>query len=180
MRFALVDHDTNYFTKPEQLESVYRKIWDKIPISLSVVPFHACTKSRAIPREYWQGNRIFPIGGNKELVEFLKRKISENKISILMHGYNHRDYENGYEFEVGDRLYEKVKEGKKYLQELFEVEIKTFAPPHNSLSKEGMKAVIANKLNILGSFSFRPSRRPFEMKNFQYFLKRKYFQWKNK
>jgi len=35
MRFALVDHDTNYFTKPEQLENVYEKIWDKIPICLS-------------------------------------------------------------------------------------------------------------------------------------------------
>jgi len=35
MRFALVDHDTNYFTKPEQVESVYKKIWEKIPICLS-------------------------------------------------------------------------------------------------------------------------------------------------
>ncbi|MFQ5867215.1 MAG: hypothetical protein ACE5IT_04380 [bacterium] len=93
MRFALVDHDTNYFTKSEQLESVYGKIWDKMPVSLSVVPFHACTKSGAIPREYWQGDRIFPISDNKELVEFLKRKISENKISILMHGYSRKDYE---------------------------------------------------------------------------------------
>jgi len=173
MRFALVDHDTNYFTKPEQLENVYEKIWDKIPICLSIVPFHACTKSGAIPQEYWQGDRIFPIGENKKLVEFLKSKISENKISILMHGYSHKNYENGYEFEVGDRLYEKVKEGKKYLEETFGVEIKTFAPPHNSLSKEGMKAVIANKLNILGSFSFRLSQRPFQLKNIFYFLKRR-------
>jgi len=180
MRFALVDHDTNYFTKPEQLENVYEKIWDKIPISLSVVPFHACTKSGAIPREYWQGDRIFPIGENKKLVEFLKRKIKENKVSILMHGYSHKNYENGHEFEVGDRLYEKVKEGKKYLEETFGVEIKTFAPPHNSLSKEGMKAVTANRLNILGSFSFRPSQRPFEMRNIFYFSKRQYFRWKEK
>jgi len=92
MRFALVDHDTNYFTKPAQLESVYGEIWGKIPISLSVVPFHACTKSGAIPQEYWQGDRIFPIGENKKLVEFLKRKIDENKISILMHGCNDKDY----------------------------------------------------------------------------------------
>ena len=180
MRFALVDHDTNYFTKPEQLESVYEKIWEKIPICLSIVPFHACTKSGAIPQEYWQGDRIFPIGENKKLVEFIKRKINENKISILMHGYSHKDYENGYEFEVGDRLYEKVKEGKKYLQELFQVEIKTFAPPHNTLSKEGMKAVITNKLNILGSFSFRLFQRPFQLKNIFYFLKRRSFQRKNK
>jgi len=180
MRFALVDHDTNYFTKSEQLESVYGKIWDKMPVSLSVVPFHACTKSGAIPREYWQGDRIFPIGENKELVEFLKRKISENEVSILMHGYNHRDYENGYEFEVGENLYQKVKKGKKYLEELFEVEIKTFAPPHNALSKEGMKAVIANKLNILGSYSFRVFQRPFQPRNIFYFLKRKFFQRRNK
>jgi len=179
MRFVVVDHDTNYFTKPEQLENVYGKIWDKIPISLSVVPFHACTKSGAIPQEYWQGNRIFPIGENKELVEFLKRKISENKVSILMHGYSHRDYENGYEFEVGENLYEKVKEGKKYLEETFRVEIRTFVPPHNSLSKEGMKAVIANRLNILGSLSFRPSRRPFEVRYIFNLFRRKFFQLKS-
>ena len=180
MRFALVDHDTNYFTKPEQLENVYGEIWDKIPISLSVVPFHACTKSGAIPRQYWQGDRTFPIGENKKLVEFLKRKIRENKVSILIHGYSHKDYENGHEFEVGENLYEKLKEGKKYLEETFGVEIKTFAPPHNSLSKEGMKAVIANKLNILGSFSFRLSQRPFRLKNISYFLKRRSFQRKNR
>lgn len=179
MRFALVDHDTNYFTKPEQLENVYGKIWDKITISLSVVPFHACTKSGAIPREYWQGDRIFPIGENKELVEFLKRKIRENKVSILLHGYSHKDYENGYEFEVGEDLYEKVKEGKKYLEETFGVEIKTFAPPHNSLSRKGMKAVIANRLNIIGSLSFRPSRRPFEVRYIFNLFRRKFFQLKS-
>jgi len=179
MRFAIVDHDTNYFTKPEQLENVYGRIWDEVPISLSVVPFHASTKSGAIPREYWQGDRIFPIGENKELVKFLKRKISENKVSILMHGYSHKDYENGYEFEVGEGLYEKVKEGKKYLEETFGVEIKTFIPPHNSLSKEGMKAVIANRLNILGSLSFRPSRRPFEVRYIFNLFRRKFFQLKS-
>jgi len=35
MRFALVDHDTNYFTKSEQLDNVYGKICDRIPICLS-------------------------------------------------------------------------------------------------------------------------------------------------
>ena len=82
-----------------------------------------------------------------------------------MHGYSHKDYKHGHEFEVGDNLYKKVKEGKKYLEGTFGVEIKTFVPPHNTLSKEGMKAIIANKLNILGSFSFRLSQRPFQLKN---------------
>jgi len=39
MRFALVDQDTNYFTKPEQLESVYKKIWNEIPIFELWIPF---------------------------------------------------------------------------------------------------------------------------------------------
>jgi len=180
MKFAIRDDDTNFFTNPEDLEKIYSRIWNICPISLTVVPFIASMKSPAIPEKYWQGDRIFSIGENKKLVEFLKSKISENKISILMHGYSHKNYENGYEFEVGENLYEKVRKGKKYLQELFEVEIKTFVPPHNSLSKEGMKAVIANKLNILGSFSFRLSQRPFQLKNIFYFLKRKNFQGKNK
>lgn len=176
MRFALIDHDTNYFTKPEQLENVYGKIWDKIPISLSVVPFHACTKSGAIPQEYWEGDRIFPIGENRKLVNFLKKKIEKNIVSILMHGYSHKDYDNGYEFEVGENLYEKVKGGKKYLEEIFGVEIRTFVPPHNSLSKEGLKAVIANKLNIVGSLSFHPSKRAFDMKYILNLFRRKLFQ----
>jgi len=179
MRFALVDYDTNYFTKAESLQTIYGKIWDKVPISLAVVPFHACTKSGAIPQEYWQGNRIFPIGENKELVEFLRRKIRENKISILMHGYSHKDYENGYEFEVRANLFEKVKEGKKYLEETFGVEIKTFSPPHNSFSREGMKAVIANGLDIFGAISFHPRRRPFEMRYLSNLFRRKFFQLKS-
>jgi len=176
MRFALVDHDANYFTKPEGLQNVYGEIWDRIPISLAVVPFHACTKTGAIPPEYWAGDRVFPIGENKELVDFLKKKIRERKVSILMHGYGHRNYEKGYEFEAGDDLYEKVKEGKRYLEGIFGVKIKTFVPPHNSLSKEGMKAVTSNKLNIVGSLSFAPSKRPFEAKYIFNLFRRKLFQ----
>jgi hypothetical protein len=174
MKLAIRDDDTCYFTKPEQLEMVYGKIWDKIPVSLSVVPFHACTKSGSVPKQYWSGNKIFPIGENEELVRFLKKKIREGKVSIMLHGYSHKDDENGYEFVAGDTLHSKVREGKEYLEELFEVEIKTFVPPHNSLSKEGAKAVIDNGLNILGS-SPTPFNRPFDIKVFTYLLKRIHF-----
>jgi hypothetical protein len=52
MRFAIRDDDTNYFTQPEQLARVYGAVWEVCPVSLSVVPFQACTRSGAIPREY--------------------------------------------------------------------------------------------------------------------------------
>lgn len=180
MRFAIRDDDTNYFTEPEELVRIYGNIWDKCPISLSVVPFHTGAKTGAIPEKYWGSDKIFPIGENKKLVEFLREKIKEGKICIMLHGYSHKDYQNGYEFEVGDNLYSKVKEGKKYLEEIFGIEIKTFVPPHNSLSKEGFKAVIRNNLNIANVHSFRLSKRPFSLNNVIPFLKQKYYIWRYK
>ena len=83
MLFAICDDDTNYFTKPQDLIDNYDEVWSICPISLSVVPFHTCTKSGAIPKEYWSGDDVFLIGNNKELVRFLRGKIREDKVSIL-------------------------------------------------------------------------------------------------
>lgn len=180
IKFAIRDDDINYFTKPEELEGIYKNIWDKIPISLAVVPFQSCTKTGAVPEKHWNGNEVFPIENNNELVSFLKGKIRENKVSIMLHGYSHKDYKNGHEFGAGENLHEKVKEGRTYLENLFSVKIKTFVPPHNFLSKKGLSAVISNGLNILGSFSFSLNSRPFELNNVVNFIKRKSFQLKNK
>jgi hypothetical protein len=159
MRFAIRDDDVNYFTKPERLETNYSEVWDICPISLSVVPFHGCSKSRAIPLEYWSGRKVFPIGDNPQIVDFLRKKIAEGRISIMMHGYSHKDSPDGYEFETGTNLLEKVREGKQYLESLFDVEIKTFVPPHNALSRQGMSAVVKTGLNIVGTVSLGLQRR---------------------
>lgn len=52
MKFAIRDDDTSFFTQPEQLLRVYEGIWDRAPVSLSVVPFHGRTPSGGIPPEY--------------------------------------------------------------------------------------------------------------------------------
>lgn len=175
MRFAIRDDDTNYFTKPEQLVRAYSKIWDKCPISLSVIPFHAYTKSGGIPEKYWKGNGIFPIGKNKQLVEFLKTKVKEGKVSIMLHGYSHKDNPDGYEFDTGENLYEKVKEGKRYLEEIFGVKIRAFVPPHNTLSKAGLNAVIRNGLNIVNVPPFKPRNRTMGFNIILPFIKVKFF-----
>lgn len=159
MKFALRDDDTNFFTKPEELERIYAGIWDDIPISLAVVPCQRSMKIRSIPQKYWKGNSKFPIGENTSLVNFLRKQIKKRRVSIMLHGYSHRDYKNGFEFEKGHGLYDKVKEGKEYLEELFDVKVKTFVPPHNSLSIEGTRAVVQNGLNIVGAFGHRPWER---------------------
>lgn len=175
MKFAIRDDDINYFTNPEDLETIYGNIWNKCPISLSIVPFHASVKSGAIPPKYWTGDAIFPIDENKRLIKFLKEKIKEGKISIMLHGYSHKDYENGHEFEVGDNLEKKVKEGKEYLEQLFKIQVTTFVPPHNVLSRKGLLAVVNNGLNILNIPSFRPGRRVFHFSNIIPFIKLRIF-----
>lgn len=177
MKFAIRDDDTNYFTQPEDLIKVYGKVWNKCPISLAVIPFQKCTKSGAIPKKYWQGNKTFPIDENKKLIEFLKKKLTEGKVSIMLHGYSHKDTTDGYEFDSDkyEELYRKVKEGKKYLEDIFKVEIKAFVPPHNIISRSGLKAVIANELNLVNIPSFRLSKRPFTFKTLENLIKRRYY-----
>ena len=70
MKFALRDDDVNFFTRPAQLERAYGAYWDRLPVSLAMVPFHASTRSKAIPPERWEGDDEFPLEDNAALVEF--------------------------------------------------------------------------------------------------------------
>lgn len=180
MKFAIRDDDVNYFTSPQDLIGNYNEIWDVCPISLSVVPFHASTKSSSIPRKYWFGNKVFPINENRELVSFLREKIREKKVSITLHGYSHKDNHSTYEFDTKEDLTGQVKHGKEYLESLFDIEIKVFVPPHNTISSKGMEAVIANGLNIVNIPSFRLGRRPFNLTNIVPFIKQRAFRVKYK
>ncbi len=161
MRCAIRDDDTSFFTRPEQLERVYGRYWDRIPVSLAVVPCHASTRSKGIPPEHWEGVRSFPLGDNLALVEYLRDGVHAGRVSIMLHGWSHQNYPTGYEFEVGPRLDERLARGRGYLEALFGGPIRTFVPPHNALSRRGLRAVDQAGLNVLGSFfSFRPDKKP--------------------
>ncbi len=161
MRCAIRDDDTCFFTAPQALERVYGKYWDRIPISLAVVPVHASTRSKGIPAEHWDGDAEFPLGDNPELVDFLRAGAADGRFSIVLHGYSHKNYPTGYEFEVAPDLEGRLARGLGYLEALLGVEISTLVPPHNALSKAGLLAVDRLGLNVLGSFySFRPDKKP--------------------
>jgi hypothetical protein len=163
MRFAIRDDDTSFFTDPGQLERVYGNLWDKVPVSLAIVPFHASTKSGAVPPEYWDGDREFATADNQALVQFLCEQVRRNRVSVLLHGYNHKNYPGGFEFQVGEHLYDRIVKGKLELERLFDVQVQTFVPPHNALSWRGLEAVDRARLNVLGSFlSFSPGQRPWD------------------
>jgi hypothetical protein len=161
VRFALRDDDVNFFTRPEQLERAYRAYWDFLPVSLAIVPFHAATKSKAIPEEFWTGEGEFPLADNREIVECVRELIARGRATPMLHGYNHKNYPGGYEFQVGSDLRGRLRRGRAYLEELFERRIRTFVPPHNALSRCGIEALDGEGLDVLGSFlSFRPSQKP--------------------
>jgi hypothetical protein len=163
--FAIRDDDASFFTRPSDLEQCYADIWDVCPVSLSCVPFHACTRSEGIPEENWDGSEVFPLGDNEELVRFLRSGIKSGRLSVSLHGYSHRDEPDGYEFETGAELASKVQEGKEYLERLLGTRIHVFVPPHNALSRTGRNAVVAagmsscggafGQRDLLGVFEYR-------------------------
>lgn len=157
MKLIIRDDDLSYYAEPWHLEKVYSRIWDKCPICFSTVPFifpgHASTHLRDKHKK-----RLQPIGENKSLVGYLKEKMKERKVVLTLHGYSHKDYGKTHEYERKDykKLYKEVKEGKEYLEKVFNIKIKTFVAPHDRFSKAAIKAIEANGLNICRCFSPLP------------------------
>ncbi len=167
MIIAIRDDDTCYFTKPQQLQSVYGPYWDACPVTLSVIPFaDARIKSQdaLIPSEYQGIPKQYPIGLNDELVTYLKDQLEKKRIGISMHGYSHFNENGKPEFESDHDYSDKVVRGKEYLEKLFEQKITVFTAPNNSMSSSGAKAVIDAGMNIAIAYGFYPWERPVNYK----------------
>src|SRR5207244_4406006 len=141
----------------------YGDVWDRVPICLATVPFAVGYRRAGIPETEWRSGRRFPLEQNRELVDWLRARIAERRVTIALHGYTHEDYPDGFEFQAAPDLERRVADGRSYLEQTLGVPIRVFVPPHNALSKRGLSAVSAAGLDILGSFlSFRPANRPWE------------------
>ena len=163
MKVAVRDDDTCYFTPPTLLERVYGDVWDRVPICLATVPFAIGYERLGIPREHWHSGEAFALDRNPELVGNLRQLIAARRATIALHGFTHEDFPGGYEFQAAPDPDRRVAEGLTYLRQTLGAPIEIFVPPHNALSKAGLRAVSTAGLNLLGSFlSFRPSMRPWE------------------
>ena len=163
MKVAIRDDDTSYFTSPENLHRVYDDVWSRVPVCLATVPFAIGYRRPGIPEQEWQSGRSYAIERNPALVDELRALVAAGRATIALHGYTHEDFPDGYEFQAAPDPGRRVADGLSYLQRILGVRIGIFVPPHNALSKAGLRAVSAAKLNLLGSFlSFRPSMRPWE------------------
>jgi peptidoglycan/xylan/chitin deacetylase (PgdA/CDA1 family) len=128
-----------------------------------MVPFHAATRSKAIPVEHWtdEGDAQFPLADNDGLVGYLKRLLASGRAAPMLHGLSHKNFPDGFEFQVGPDLVGRLRRGQAELERLFGRPIRTFVPPHNALSRRGIQALDEAGLDVLGSFlSFRPSQKP--------------------
>ena len=163
MKVALRDDDTSYFTDPARLESVYHDVWDRIPVCLAVVPHAMGFADKAIPEQYHQANRAFPLEENPAIVAKLQELTRSGRVTIAQHGFTHEDFPDGHEFQAAPDIESRLARGQAYLEHVLGTKVRVFVPPHNALSKRGLVAVGDAGLNLLGSFlSFRPSMRPWE------------------
>lgn len=176
--FAVRDDDTSYYTSVKDLESAYSGYWGRVPISLAVIPF-SVAKHR--------GDRIFtsqdckyefaPISENKDLVSFLKEKVALGHVEIMLHGFTHEFKEvkgklvSECIWKTQDQILKDVMFGKKYLEDLFDTEIKTFVPPANDISVNGIKAIRECSLSLSGMMG-RWGDRPISINYIKAWVKR--------
>jgi hypothetical protein len=152
--FAIRDDDTSFFTRPEELESVYSPLSDQIPISLAVVPFTVAAHRDIVFSTSASEGQTFPLGENRELVMYLKEQLQHRRIEIMMHGFTHQykkakwRWLSEYVWKSEYQLYTETRAGKHYLEDLLNTRVRVFVPPNNRIGKAGVRAVVTANLNI--------------------------------
>ena len=157
-KYFIRDDDTSYFTSVEQLKSAYEDLWCYGPIGLAIIPFSVKTLNQGETGNLIQdSNSEHFIGENIELVNYIKKLIKEDKVYIMLHGYNHyylpSENNSKYPYRVAEFIYRSdqlriIKEGKEALENLFGVPIKWFIPPSNALTIETISACDSLQLNL--------------------------------
>lgn len=151
MQFLIRDDDPSAMTRPEELEACWGRVWDQIPVGLSVTPFRVPGSMRGVPEEYYGSEEALPLEDNRDLVAYLRELISAGKVHIAMHGYNHTTPLGQPEYVAGENLKEKTLHGRRYLETLLGCEITTFVPPNNGLGLEGFSAVASARMNVVNA-----------------------------
>lgn len=177
--FAIRDDDVSYFTPAESLEKIYQPAFRRgVPISFAVVPFQSPTGKAWSPSGDIE--EAFPLGDNRDLVRWLKDKVSQGLAQILLHGCYHR-YPGGVpEFATSDDHAEKLDKGRRHVEQIFGQPIQIFVPPSNALSSSGLRAVKQSRLHLLGSWSLSPRLRGWNGATLAPWTRRQWFQWRHR
>lgn len=194
------DDDLSFWTSVDEIERLYKPLFDKkVKISFAVIPCAVKSFNMGNFNSFYQDeDSQMPIFENSSIVEYVKDKIKENLVEIMLHGYTHlysfRSFDGKIKTATSDNLTyyrnrgkkveflgefnnknfselnRKVKIGKEMLEEIFGIKVWNFVPPSNQISKSGIKAICSNGLNLSG-FIGRKYNREISLRGLFSFLK---------
>ncbi|MEY2702309.1 MAG: hypothetical protein RLY43_942 [Bacteroidota bacterium] len=162
-RLILRDDDLNLNCIPSDLTPFFisSHLFDEV--ILSFVPFPCVDSSIGLCFDTLQKSGQV----NYDFIAEVKKLLKRGNIKIGMHGVQHAGYG-----EFSKRIdIDNILRAKKYLENIFEVNVDIFTPPNNIISKENFINIeAAGFKRIITAFSNWPHERPFHIKNFLHFL----------
>lgn len=152
------DDDTSYFTRIDQLDAIYGRVWDAgKPVCLAVVPNvygdirvywrDGNPFDPGVPPQYRGKAQHFSILDNPDLCTFLNDKAKDGLVEICLHGYAHIFYE----FISHDlpRICQMIDDGLNILQKAFpDATINTFIAPYDRISPIALTELLNRGYNI--------------------------------
>ncbi len=155
LRFCIRDDDTSFFTSPAELEQAYGEMTRRGPVSLAVIPFCRAGASRGVPEKFRGRWTVHPLHENRELVDYLRMRVSEGRFEVMLHGHSHDEPHGRPEFERGRDLHGRIAAGRAYLEDLLNTRIRVFVPPHNTIGASGLRALADHRLHLGGTAGVR-------------------------
>ena len=152
VKIILRDDDLNINCSPKDLDIFFEasKYYDEI--ALSMVPYPL--KSSELGGDYFKD---LDFSENNKFIKKAKKLLKLKNVTLSMHGINHKGFA---EFKNKHSLSEIIN-AKTKLEKTFGVEVNTFTPPNNVLSKDNfLKLIDANFSRIFSAFSNWPHERP--------------------
>lgn len=177
VRLAIRDDDTNFFTKVEDLELVY-KDFNSFPISFAVIPTVEDVSTKgACPDTKGNDTPRF-VGDNVELCSWLKDKLQEGSADVLLHGITHA-YKVGENIRLAEmewrtpdiQLFKLIQLYKNKFEELFDYKVSVFVAPSNKISKGNLNIVVKNGFDFSGIIPLNFQRK-ITLKNIYNYVKR--------
>jgi len=148
--FCIRDDDTSFFTQPEDLERAYGEVTALGPVSLAVIPFCRAGLSKGVPPAFRGRWSVHPLEENQALVGYLRKKIRDGRFEAMLHGYHHDEPSGEPEFAGDGDLLRRLTHGREYLEHLLGTSIRVFVPPHNTIRREGLRALARAGLQLAG------------------------------
>jgi hypothetical protein len=160
MYFCIRDDDTSFFTSPDELESAYGDVTRHGPVSLAIIPFCRAGTSKGVPEKFRGRWTIHPLHENRPLVGWLRTEVTAGRFEPMLHGFYHDEADGLREFAGRNDLVRKVRDGRKYLEDLLGAQVRVFVPPHNAIGKEGLHAIAREGLHLGGIAGLRGGWSP--------------------